>query len=748
MALTRRDLLKTTGLGLGAVLFYGCAPRPGEFHAQSPVELPEDLVTGIDNWYATLCRECPSSEGLIVRVVEGRAKKIEGNPYYPTNRGKTSAKCQANVQALYHPDRITSPMGRSGQRGSGQFQTISWDQAVDTIANVLNDRRSSPEKLAIVTEPLRGHLGMLVHRFQKAYGAQHLTFETLEETVLRGSIKRLLGQDQLPKFDIANAQYVLSFGSDFLGSWLSPVHYARQYGAFRDVNDHQRGTLVHVEPRLSLTAANADQWVPVKPGTEGILALSIAYVIITEELGVKTAIQALTGGNGASALNAFRPENVAGVTGVPRDRIEHLARDFANSQPSLAMGGGSAAAHTNGSFTMDAIMTLNFLVGNIGKPGGIIFNPPSPITDELLSGASRSSFVDWGQLTQRLRKGEVDAMIVRGANPVYGLPAAIDFAGALGDSTFVVSISSFMDETTAMADIILPEHAGLESWGDDIPDPGPGYQTIGFQQPIVNPTYSTVGFGDMLLVLADELDLRAELPWGSLKEMLEEGANKLMALGRGSIQATSPQAFWNEMLQRGGWWDEGASVSASVNIPSPPIVPKQPVTPKYSGDVETYPFHLVPFATVNLGDGRNAHLPWLQGTPDPLTTATWQTWVEVNPKTAKELGLREGEVVQVESQVGSVEALVYVHPATLPDIVSIPLGQGHQHYGQWAEGRGANPLDLVVPLTDGNTGALAWAATRVRLKKTGRRTRIPKLEGSEFSVQLPGMEVVPVVRDA
>ena len=285
MALTRRQLLKRSGLGLGAVLFAGCTIPDREMVVQSPASLPEDLVEGFDAHYATLCRVCSNPEGILVRVMEGRAKKVEGNPEYPLNLGKHGARCEAGLQALYHPDRIRMPMLRSS-RGE-PLREVSWDTALNTLVGRLRAQEANAASVAVITAPARGHMGMLVERFVRGYGAQHFAFETLEETVLREAVKRVFGQDRMPHFDIERASYVLSFGADFLGTWLSPINYSRQYGEFRQGEARGglgRGTLVQVEPRFSLTAANADEWVPVRPGYEGALALSIASVIVDDGL--------------------------------------------------------------------------------------------------------------------------------------------------------------------------------------------------------------------------------------------------------------------------------------------------------------------------------------------------------------------------------------------------------------------------------------------------------------------------------
>ena len=751
MALTRRQLLQGTGLALGTVFFAGCAVREGEFDAQSPVLLPEDLVEGADAFYATLCRQCPSPEGLLVRVMEGRAKKIEGNPDYPLNLGKHSARCEATLQELYHPDRIQSPLVRD-TRGA-PLRAIPWDGpggALDILVGKLRGHGGNPQRAVLMTQPLRGHLGLMVERFAGAFGARHAAFEPLEETVLRQAVKRVFGQDRLPAFDIQNARYILSFGADFLGSWLSPVHYSRQYGEFRQGAGRPRGTLVQVEPRFSLTAANADEWVPVRPGAEGFLAMSIASVILEDGLGDPQAAQAVEAAVGPQALQAFRPEAAAQTTGVSAERIHELAHAFAEGpQPGLALAGGPAGAQSNGLFNLVAAYTLNLLVGNVGRPGGVILNPPSPL-EELPASTRATPFAEWQSLAGGMRDGGVDIALVRGVNPVYGLPGALGFGDALARVPFIVSFSSFMDETAAMADLVLPVHTPLEDWGDDVPDPGPGYQLMGVQQPVVRPFQDSRSFGDLLLVLAEELGvgLGQEFSGATFQEVLRDGARRLhggQGGGRrpGLVPASTDEEFWVGLLQQGGWWDTEKTVSAT---PQPPELVASS-EPAFAGSETEYPFHLIPFPSHAMGDGAGAQLPWMQATPDPLTSVVWSTWVEVNPVDARELGLRAEDVVEVESPAGKIEALVYIHPATPPGVVGVALGQGHSEYGRYAQGRGANVMAVLALQTERETGALAWGATRVRLNKTGERRRMIKFEGLVTPIELEGFKVVQVTRE-
>ena len=733
MALTRRQFLTLTGgSASAAILFAACGVPEDELLVESPVRMPEDLVSGRDNWYATLCRECSSAEGIVVRVMEGRARKIEGNIDYPTNVGKHSARCEASLQALYNPDRIRGPMVRAGERGTGQFEEISWTDAIGRLAFHLQNIQQArgQQGVVIATNPLGGHLGLVVSRFAKQYGARHVPYEPLESTNLNTAIKTVFGQDRMPDFDIENSQFILSFGADFLNTWGSPVRYGRGYGKFRQ-GDRERGTHYHVDSRFSMTAANADRWIPIKPGSEGLLALSIAEVIVREGLGDSAAAEALTGGD-AEALAEFAPEVVADRVGVSAEKITDIAHNFAGHGPAIALGGGSAGAHTNGLVNLIAIYSLNFLVGSVETPGGVLFNPAPPLED-LATPPNTGSLSDWQAIVADMRAGKVNTLMVGGADPFYGLPASVDIYDASYDVPFIASFSSVMDNTTLMADLVLPQHTALEDWGSDSPHFGAGYELVGFQQPVVRPFFEnrgselgTRGFGDVILTLAQGLNLDLELGGETFKDILQSDAQKLYSLGRGSVSAPNFGSFWNGVLQRGGWWDTSAGFAGGITRP-----PELPDYQDAQFDGGTgFEYYLAPFSQTGIGEGQRAHLPWMQATPDPITTATWRTWIEINMHVAEDLDIREGDVVRVTSPRGSIEALAFPHPGVPPDTVSIPLGQGHAGSGRYAKDRGSNVFSILAPLADADTGALAWAATKVNIEKTDEWVRVPKFENT------------------
>ncbi len=778
MKLTRRNFLAWAGLSaVGAVACEGFGIREGEFDLQSPAALPEDLVRGKDNWYTSLCRTCPSCEGIIVRVMEGRAKKVQGNPLYPTNHGKQSARCEGALQAAYHPERITGPMLRSGPRGSGQYQPIEWNEALDILRSRI---QASAGRAQIFTGPMRGHMGMLVPAFAEAIQGNHLAFEAVDNVTYRAALRNVFGQGVsqatgsgvlsgvlLPDFDIANTEVLVSFGADFLSTWGSPTRYNVGYGEFRGeapdlgFGGKKRGSHYHVDSRFSMTAANADRWIPVRPGWEGYLAMSMAYVILRDNMQAPGVdVDALTGGRGAEALARFSPDTMSailpsgGVMGEDAAHlIEGLAHAFAEAKPGLAIGGGSAGAHNNGLFNLEAIYALNYLVGSVGAPGGVRFNPGSPL-EGIPASAEEATLADWSKAAEDIRGGNTGLVLVNGVDPVHGLPGSLNFGDAMmRTSAYIVSFSPFFDDTTITADLVLPDRASLEDWGSDIPEPGPGFQTVGFQQPVINPLseLDPRSFPDILLSIASDLGVQDKLPWNRFEDMLKESSEQLYELGRGSISAGSASEFWNRLLAQGGWWDESATGPTDISPPAGLLqsIVSKASPPDFSGDGG---YFLVPFAHNTLLEGRNAHLPWLQATPDPLTSITWQSWVEMNDNDAAALSVVEGDIVRLESPEGSIQVPVYLTPAVPPRVLSVPMGHGRSSGPDTATDRPAtesqNVMDILSPRQVEGTGSLAWAGTRVRVTRTGESIKVSKFEGIVRAVEigiLPGERIIQTV---
>ncbi len=442
----------------------------------------------------------------------------------------------------------------------------------------------------------------------------------------------------------------------------------------------------------------------------------------SESLPTATVEKMLT--SGLQRLPITRPGRVAAQTGVEEKTIRHLAEQLAAAEPGLAIGGGAAGDHSNGVESLVAINALNYLIGNIGKAGGVVFNSPAVVGE---SAANRQAdFASMQALAASARQGEIEVLIVNGSNPVFALPEAAGFREALQSIPLIVSLSSFMDETTVMADVILPSHTYLESWGDDMPQPGVGFSVGAVSQPVVAPLYNTRGTGDILLGLASKLGLNEKMPWGSMEDYLRDGWQQIFE--RDARDSQDFDTFWQEVL-RSGVWGTNIRHEGDVSVASSVIENIAVAEPEFAGNSDDYPFILHPYLSTGLYDGRGANLPWMQELPDPMTNVVYGSWVEMNPTTAADMGLKDGDLVQIASEHGSIEAPLLVFPAIMPDVVAMPIGQGHEALGRYAKDRGANPIRILAPTTQSTSGSLATSATRVSLTATGRRAIIIRTGG-------------------
>jgi len=713
--LDRRQFLKLGGATAFATLFGGCEKIPRKL---IPFVIPPENVTlGEALWYASVCGQCPAGCGIVVRVSEGRAKKIEGNPLHPVNGGRLCARGQAALQALYHPERLSRPMKLSGGRGSGTYAPISWEEALSLLMVPLKKvKAEAPGSLLMLTDPMRGHAGLVAGRFMKAFGSKHrVAWDPFGADAMLSANEAVHGVRDLPEHDLANTRYLLSFSGDFLETGISPVHYARGYGRMRGDRETIRGKFVHFGPRLSMTAAAADLFLPCAPGTEGIVALGIAHVMVRDRLAAAVAVP----GRLADDLSAYSPEAVERLTGVHTHDIAAVAEEFARNQPGIAIPGTGAATGPDGAFHCAAVALLNVLAGNVGKPGGVSF-PNRALAfakygaeAALLAPSPESGYGGMRDAIEKMRGGAFRMAILSGAtNPAFTLPPSLKFSEALSKVPFVVAFASFLDETTSLADLVLPVPTALEAWGDDLAPVGHS-GAVTLCQPAVVPFHDTRSMPDVLIAAAGELggEPAKALPWRSFKECLDKAYG-----GPGGEMETA--------LRRGGFFGESSSPRLAARTGNA-ILPKATKRPT-DGDPKAFPLALHLYPSVTLYDGRGANLPWLQEMPDPISTAVWRNWVEVNPKTGAGLGLSEGDGVTVTSPSGKIAAHVTFNPGVAPDVAAMPLGQGHTRYGKTANGRGENPFAL---LPAGETYALQ--ATRVSLTKTKLSTRLVRFAHPE-----------------
>ena len=688
----RRDFLKVIGAGGAGATMFGCSTERVE--KLLPYVIPDEEITpGVATWYTSVCGECPSGCGVWVRTREGRVVKVEGNPDHPISGGGLCSRGYSSVQGLYNPDRLSSPM----LKGDGGFSPIGWEEAEELLAQRLN----GSDNHLFITGKMGPALSDLVDDFLSRVGGVRREYEGLSEAPLREATRIAFGRNRVPTYDFARARLVYSFGADFLETWLSPVEYHRGFARMAGVDDiGSKGRMVFLAPRLSLTGQNADEWVPLRPGSEAVVALSMAHVIVRE------------GGDAGPyygrLLEGYDPRIAEELSGIPAGIIETLAKQFQEESPSLAVGPGVAGHHRNATAANLAVHILNSVVGNVGS------------TVRLREVDQGAPAVAYGELASALSAMAGSGVVmIHGTNPAYSLPSAAGFAGAFASAGFRVSFAPAMDETAELADLVLPDRHPLEAWGDSNPRPG----LYALQQPAMRPVanFDSKQLGDVLL---------------SVSMRLGEGAGAttffdyLRNRWRGHHANAAPRQdfdeFWRDALRKG-------VVALPERAPEVPVPLKSPDAilnfdiPALDGDGE---FALVVYPSPRFGDGKHSNRPWLQELPDPVSKMAWHSWVEVHPEAANRLGLRTGDMVRIRSPHGEVEAPVWTYPGIREDTVALAMGGGHESYGRFAQGMGVNAMDLLPATVEQPSGALVHLATRVSLEPTGDRRRLATIEGS------------------
>jgi len=713
---SRRDFLKLAGLGAATTaVLTGCGPASRFVRREPYMQMPEYTYNGLSTYYATTCRECAAGCGLVVRTMQGRAIKTEGNTNHPLNLGKTCARGQATLQGLYNPDRVTDPIqkARGTALGRESGNLLDWDAAIQVAADALGKHK--PEEIAFLLGLAPDHLDDLVRELAEATGINPpLRFGALSMFEARATLSRaaenLFGKSGIPYFDIGGAQVVFSFGANFLETWLSPVSYTRGFAQMREALSKRRGTFVQFEPRLSSTGAKADEWIPIRPGTEALVALTIGRLAFE-----------LIGGALPRAFSDVDPMQAAAKSGVKLETLQRLAALFAGSPHSLAIPGGPALGLKNGLSVAEAVLALNAIPNNFGKPGGVFFSAPAPGQMESSRAASTREMRDF---ITKLADGDIKVLFIHGVNPVFELPAEMGFKDALQNVEQVISFATFPDETALEADFILPDHHGLESWGYQQVGTGTAQSVLSGAQPVVSPFYNTRATVDVLLAAAKLAGgaFAQALPYVDEVAFVQHRIAPLMRESGGPFSAPEIGAFSAYFQQHGGWWKKGTDLLP----PNPADVLNRDLDQTESEFVGEGEFFLVPFVSPTLAEA-GANKPWLQELPDPTTTVMWNTWVEMNPATAHDLHIENEDVVVITSEAGEVEAPVYLYPAIRPDTIAIPFGQGHSSYGRYAAGRGANPADLFG-LHFNQAGDLAFAGMKVTVRKTDRKQALSRME--------------------
>ena len=422
--IARRDFLKLAGAGTVAAAVASAAVA----HAVSgALEVREDEFpqAGPESAVVSLCGMCPQRCSMTVRRISERGVAVKGNPLDPASRGGLCPVGQAILQLVYNPDRVRSPMLREGAANAPRWREISWAEAIALIKSRLEAIRSGPGAHTVVAlgDGTSELAGLMMARLLRAFGsANFITDESAQPSHGQDLTQAISGR---VAYDFENSRYILSFAAPLLEGWMSPVRQMRDIADFREGWLGERGKLVQIESRLSATAAKADEWIRVNPGTEGVLALGIAGVLVRYQLYdagfVKEHVagfelwpeQKPARGLREVLLQDYDPAKVAAITGVSSEVIVRLAHEFAQMRPALAVPPGARPGRQDNGFLEAAAQALNALSGVIDQPGGVLVSREPP----LAAWAAIKPQLDEAGQPPRLRNASELAAAAEGGHP-------------------------------------------------------------------------------------------------------------------------------------------------------------------------------------------------------------------------------------------------------------------------------------------------------------------------------------------
>jgi anaerobic selenocysteine-containing dehydrogenase len=708
-----------------------------------PWKLMDDVSIWSQNWpwtpvpadggatYAhTTCSLCPGGCGISVRKIDGRAVKIEGRKGHPVNNGGICMLGLSGLQMLYSPARIKAPLKRVGDRGQGQWQTISWEQAIDEAAAKLKQIRQTghPQNVAVLTSGPDNSVNALLARFLNAYGSPNMQRMPSVDDAQRAVLKLTQGTTGTLAQDVEQADFILSFGSALLDGYGSPVRMLRAAARLKEYN----GTLVQVEPRLSNTAAKADIWLAANPGSEADLALAMAAVLIGRQRFNTDFVAGHTEGFDAFARwvqENYAPEKVAAVSGIDAETITKVALRFAGAAKPVALC-GRGKGQTPGSLKEAlAVNALNVLVGSINRAGGVWSLParsyiqwPDPAMDDVAAAGVKTARLDGadktitgGSLTHRFFQAvkdgsaKVEALLVTEANPCYSLPDAGAVRDAVGKIPFVVSFSSFMDETAALADLILPNHLYLERLEDVPVSAMLDRPMVSLARPVVEPIHDTRHPGSTVIALARAIGgaVGAAFPWPDYETCLHETlAGQWTELGSkgcvpGEVAASSFATASGKLVLM------NADIAAICRAESP----------RPAGEEGSFPLLLLPCDSIRLSSHHVGGTPFMLKTvPDTVLKGN-ASLVDIHPDTAARLGLRQGQSATLTTPVGEAAVRVNVCQELMPGVVAMVRGLGHTAYDAFLADKGVNVNALIGSVEDSASGLDAAWGIRARLVK-------------------------------
>jgi molybdopterin-containing oxidoreductase family iron-sulfur binding subunit len=634
----RRDFLKALGFGLGAVTLAACQKVPVNKSIPYLVK-PEEVVPGIPNYYSSTF----NGHSVLVKTREGRPIKIEGNPNCILSQGSLDAKGQASVLDLYDASKLKGPVLNDVDS--------DWTKVDSFVKAELLKAKNAGKKIRIVSSTVNSpSTKAVIADFSSQYpNTKHVQVDAVSYTGIIKANENSFGKAVLPRYRFDKANLIVSFGADFLGTWISPLEFSRQYVSKRNnasLEGKKMSRHIQFETGLSLTGSNADARLPLKPSEEGIALLNL---------------YAALGGS------------VSGSKPLANNPNAEKAIALAAKELSAAKGSSLVLSGSNDVSIQILVNAINALLGNYGNT--IDLDNPS-----YQYAGNDAEFVEF---VNEMSRGEVDAVFFLNSNPAYEFNDSKAFTDALSKVNLRVSFADRKDETASLCQVIAPNHHYLESWGDS--NPVEGYYTI--VQPTINPVYNSRNAEQGLLIWSDNAVT-------DYYQYIQNNWSRTVLAQSGTT--------WKELLQKGSVSlparTAGAySFSRDLNSVVQTILANSNNLAK--GGDKAIELHI--YQNVAIGDGKSANNPWLQELPDPVSKVTWDNYAAINPKFAEKLGIAELDLVEIKTDKYTITLPVLLQPGQASGTVSVALGYGRTKAGKAGSdiGKNAYPFLSLVNAT-------------------------------------------------
>jgi molybdopterin-containing oxidoreductase family iron-sulfur binding subunit len=651
-AASRRDFLKLMGFGLGAATLAASCEIPVK-RAIPYVTKPDAIVPGVANYFASSFINGGDYCSILVKTREGRPIKIEGNSQSSVTSGGTSARVQAMVLSLYDTRRIQS----AGSVENSAVSKLSWKD----LDNKVKGQLQLGGNIRVITNTIISPTAKkaLAEFTTKYPNTRVITYDPVSSAALLAANETCFGVRGIPSYKFGEADVILSFGADFLGTWISPIEFARDYASKRKIKSVEGASMsrhYQVESHVSLSGSNADSRIQIKPSEMGA-AICALY----------NEVAALTGGSG--------------ISGPALNEKAKAALKKAASDLVAARGKSLVVCGSNNVMEQVIVNKINDLLGNIN----------TTVDFSVLNNMRQGDERDMARLIGEMSAGQVAIAIVWGANPAYELPNADKFKEAFAKVNTRISFSGVMDETTALCSYAAPAHHQLEAWGDA--EPKTGHYSL--QQPTISPLFDTRQAEHSLLEWAESADLNRTDDQPYYQYLKSHWANDLRAK---QSKYNTGAAFWDMSLHDGVFEVPASATAATFN--SGVSLNPASVTQPGSSEVE-----ISVYETVNIGNGQYAHNPWLQEMPDPVNRTVWGNYLSIpvewdgNKKMSGWKNLNDGDNVEVEVGGKKLTCTVVRTFGQTPGTVAIALGGGRE-IGGCGVGYGVN-VNPWLPMDGG-----------------------------------------------